>query len=298
MKKQIVLLIAILSILLASTSATADTETTNDTKVEVHVITDENLTAYINGEAGGDVNYYIDGIEVSEEFMALWAKINKLNKKIKDVGGTANMAWGYADNAYSYSNDNNQKIFLIRDELIAFENDYFVFKNNTNNTIGDHAQGLNNHANLLYQHAGVINNQGDQIDNQSVTLGQQGSMIDDLHNNNLGLQETVRAQSDQLEEMNSMLGLIKDTLIVLLIIGALIVLFYLLNRKYPFRKMAGKAKRSIKNLKRERQPDYVKSSKKAQTKKTLMYKIKHTHIKRNPERSPVKLFFSFLQIQK
>lgn len=296
--KKILSIILIILLSLTFTQTINAEETKKDTILGVHVITDENLTAYINGSAGGDVDYYIDGIEVSAEFMALWAKINKLDNEIDDVDGKANQAWGYANHAYSYSDDNNQKInennntlknhaytlsthynaindtynkiYILKDEVVSFENHYLKFEDKTNNT----------------------------LNNQSVTIGQQGSMINDLHDTNLGLQETVRAQSDQLEEMNSLLGLIKNTMIVLLIAAGLVVLLYLLNRRYPFGKIAGKAKKSIKNFKRERQPDYVKSSKKAQTKKTLMYKIKHTHIKRNPEKSPIKLFFSFLQIQK
>lgn len=296
--KKIIALFAVLLLTLTFSQNIQAEDTEHDTKININLITSENLTAYINGTADGNVQYYIDGIEVTEEFVALWAQLRKLNSRISSVRSSANKAWNYADQIYTYCDDNNQKIYILRDEIIAFQYDYIIFKNETNNTIGNHNRGLNQHAGLIDQHAGVINYQGQQIDIHTNILEEQDSTIANLNDANIELQETVRAQSRQIDQMNAFLNLIKNSIIILAIIGAIIVIIYLLNRKYPFAKSAEKVKRLLKNIKKQGLPDYIQRSKKAQTKKALIYKIKHTRISRNPEKSPIKLFFSFLQIQK
>jgi len=114
-----------------------------DTTITVVIASDGNIIGYINGTAiNGSVFYYIDGIEVIGEFADLWTKIS-------DVEDSAHSAYNFANSAYFLAwNTNNTlmlvkadvenniaKIYLLRDELIAFEDDYLVFKNAANKNI-------------------------------------------------------------------------------------------------------------------------------------------------------------------
>ena len=101
---------------------------------------DGDVTGYINGTAiNGSVSYYIDGVEVKGEFDDVWASISR-------VRGMAQDAYSFAGNAYLYAENNHNtivelsltvgnntnKIYMLRDELVAFENDYIIFKSDTN----------------------------------------------------------------------------------------------------------------------------------------------------------------------
>ena len=112
------------------------------TTIDIIVIGDDGVTGYINGTAiNGSVNYYIDGIEVKGEFDDVWASISRVRGMAQDAYSFAGNAYLYAENNHNAiveltltSENNTNKIYMLRDELVAFENDYLVFKNDTNTT--------------------------------------------------------------------------------------------------------------------------------------------------------------------
>jgi len=122
----------------------------DDTYIDIVLISENNVTGFINGTSvNGSVYYYIDGIEVKGEFNNIWDTIMSTRKIAVDARSSAGNAYFYADSAFrlardtnntvvslSYIVDNNTyKIFMLRDELVSFENDYIIFKDDTMNYI-------------------------------------------------------------------------------------------------------------------------------------------------------------------
>lgn len=82
--------------------------------------------------------FYLQGMDILQEINALWNAVRSANSK-------ANSAYSKAKDAYAIAKDNSGrislmeadiqnntvKIYLIKDELVAFENDYILFKNQT-----------------------------------------------------------------------------------------------------------------------------------------------------------------------
>ena len=264
----------IIVILLCLTSAvftaniSAKESLTDETKVEVYVVTKENLTAFIDGSAeNGDVTYYIDGIEVKSEFSSIWDFIQSLNSKVNSNYGLASQAYTIADNAYARTTENREnignmgntldqhaytlgihydaindtygKLYLLKDEVVAFEDHYFEFENNTNNT---------------------LNFQENRID-------------------------TLRAQ---LDDLNGFVALIKNSLIGLTIVAMGI---YLVNRKYPLKEVLQNKKPVLAKSKQQKIQEFTKIKS-----KSFRYKI--THIRINKDKSPLKFLFSFFVIKK
>ncbi len=263
--------IIIILLLLTSTIFTIAVnaeENGEGTKVEVYVLTDENLTAFFNGTStNGSVNYFIDGIEVQNEFLSIWNILSKLSNKISNNRGLANLAYSIADNAFGHANQNEErigqnrnmlsnhsytlafhydaindtynKLYLLKDEVISFENHYLAFENKTNNT---------------------LNSQKNQI-------------------------TSLKAEIDDL---NGFITLLTYIGIGLVILGAGI---YLLTRKFPIGNILKNKKPVISKSKQYKILDYTKKPK-----RTLRYII--THIRINKEKSPIRFLFSFFIIKK
>lgn len=268
MKRKLAIIISLLLIPTAL-GLNAQAEENGDTTIEVYVVTEENLTAYFDGEAGNDITYIIDGMEIKGEFTDIWGVIAQLKKDIKENFDMANFGYAIATNAqkqsdentdqinenietlgnhsytlavhYNAINDTYNKLYLLKDEVVAFEGHYFSFENKTNST---------------------LNSQEDQI-------------------------SALRAE---LDNVNGFIAAIKNVFI-----GLIIAVFglYLINRKYPFGEIIRNGKNSLRNGKQYKIVDYTKKTK---TKKGLWYKV--THIRRNKEKSPVRFLSSFLQINK
>ena len=155
-----------------------------DTEITVVVVGDGNVTGYINGTANnGSVYYYIDGIEVSGEFADVWDAIISAKEKASDAHDLASSAYCLANTAWVIAKDNEGRIaaietnlsnlevmiWMLRDEVIAFEEDYIVFKNGTranftmvnsridtaNDRIDDLYLLLNEKEEQLYQYAHI-----------------------------------------------------------------------------------------------------------------------------------------------
>jgi len=261
MKKKFVIILALslLSAVFAMPAEAADGETV----ITVYVVTDGNITASFDASAGGDINYWIEDVEVAGEFGRIWSAISSLDGSINNVQGSANYALGYAMSAYNYAQNNAEKLYehnqtlmlhygminettgnlyILTDEVIAFEGHYLAFENETNNTLGAYGADIGVH--------------GEEID----------------------------ALNAKVNDLNGIIMLIRNSLMGLVLIAGVL---YLTNRRYPFREI-------MKNGNKQRKPvEFVKQTK-ASKASTTTVKHKHLHIprfriKRNPDRSPLKL---------
>jgi len=141
MRKEILVILGFVVLVLALPQIKAE-DTTEDTTVDIIVIGEGNVTGYINcTSVNGSVSYYIDGIEVKGEFDKVWSSISRVRKTAQRAHSLAGSAYRYADNNHDdivelliISENNTNKIYILRDELVSFENEYIVFKNNTNTT--------------------------------------------------------------------------------------------------------------------------------------------------------------------
>jgi preprotein translocase subunit SecG len=113
------------------------------TTIDIVVISEDDITGYINATSvNGSVSYFIEGVEVKGEFSSVW-------NHISSNYGLAEKNYIYADKAYvlaKNTNDtvialsfvvenNTHKIYMLRDELVAFQNHYIDFRNYTIYTI-------------------------------------------------------------------------------------------------------------------------------------------------------------------
>jgi len=142
MRKKILVILGFAVLILALPQIKAEDTTVEDTTIDIIVISEGNVTGYINCTAiNGSVSYYIDGIEVKGEFDKVWSSISGVRKTAQRARSLAGSAYRYADNNHNdivelsiISENNTNKIYILRDELVSFENEYIVFKNNTNTT--------------------------------------------------------------------------------------------------------------------------------------------------------------------
>ena len=154
-----------------------------DTTIDIIVIGDDDVTGYINGTAiNGSVYYYIDGIEVKGEFGDVWHSISSTRGLAKDAHSFAGMAYSYADNAYQLAKNTNNtvveltfivenntyRIFMLRDELIAFEDDYLIFKEDTNKSFNTVEYKINQNSGLIK----VIENDIEHLETKDKQLEQ------------------------------------------------------------------------------------------------------------------------------
>ncbi|NIA03800.1 MAG: hypothetical protein GWP09_00435 [Nitrospiraceae bacterium] len=170
----------------------------NNTFSTIIITSDENITANVSvNSINGSAVIYVDGIP-------LQTTISNIYHSIHNVNGRAISAYRLANNAWIISTNNSKNIlllkedignntirlYLLRDELVAFENNYIQFKNRTEYDIG------------------FLNN---AINNNSVKILNLNSMIEENNRQNL---------------INMMLILI----IFVVIWYAIIIIFFALHR--------------------------------------------------------------------
>lgn len=290
----------------------------DDAGIQVIVITDGDVNASLDATAGGNVTFWIDGIEVKSEFEDIWTYINNidqhvavttldtnseltsLKKYIEDVEGTANGAWEYANNAfayagnaYSYADKNNDSIVYLFTWASNIEASYLENVTKFDGLIEKIQEDLDDHEKRIV----LLELDLNKLQEKIALLE---SETEDLDNRLNDLNETVALQDETINSLKSDLNGLKNGLMgigaVILIVAIAVVLLFLINRKYPLGYIIRNGKEVIVNGK-QKITGYVKRADKSKT-KAFWSKVKHTKIKRNPDRSPVKLFFSFLQIQK
>jgi hypothetical protein len=238
-----------------------------DSNVKVFLVTDENITAEINGSAGGNISYFIDGIEVKGEFENLWEALaefsdvwSEINSVKKNLDGTKDVLTAAAETAYDNKKklEEHDQVLLIHynaindtiNELIAFEDDYAKFVNFTNTTLGEHDK-------LILIHASEIQD----------------------------LKQKYQAQQDQIDQLkkdfDEKLMAMRNTLIGLFILGFGL---YLINHKYP---LVGIIKRRGRNISDAVSSKFGSHTRKVKSKK--LHSSKLSRIRINPDRSPYKV---------
>ena len=125
----------IFSFLLSQTALADDT-------ITVEIYSDADITGWVNATANGSIVFYIQGIDILNEIDSLWSAVKSARSKASSAYSKANKAYILAkSNSGKISlmeadiQNNTAKIYILRDELVSFENDYIKFKNCTLNNI-------------------------------------------------------------------------------------------------------------------------------------------------------------------
>lgn len=147
-----------------SAQANGDTTQTNgDTIITINVVSDGNVTASFNATASGTVTYWLDGIEVFGEFTNLWNAITGTGNEINEIKNGISSNHLLATGAYVLAlqnedelnehgqtllihydaiNETYSKLYILRDEVVAFEAHYLDFENETNSTLGVYGENI------------------------------------------------------------------------------------------------------------------------------------------------------------
>ena len=98
--------------------------------VDIALVTDDNIVANITGivNDNGTITVYVDGIEIKGEISKLWSSIEKVDRSAKNANWKANNNRKYILLLQKDIENNTQRIYLIKKEIIAFEEDYFKVK--------------------------------------------------------------------------------------------------------------------------------------------------------------------------
>jgi len=106
------------------------------TYTDIVIVSDQDIIANITANANDTAIIYIDGIPIE-------SKIKDLQKQINSVNSLAVSTWQLSNDAWLLALRNNQslmvlrdnvdnntmKLYILRGELISFENEYLNFKN-------------------------------------------------------------------------------------------------------------------------------------------------------------------------
>lgn len=253
-----------------------------DAELDVYVEADGNVNASFDATAGGDVNYWIDGIEVKGEFISIWEAmgefdtvwdfINHLNEQLGQTDAKADEAYeladnafGYAASAYSYAQNNDQRIkenatilTVLFNEVVLFEEDYSDFKNET-------------HLNFT--------SVKDTLDDHEVRISNLESKVGTLEGQVVVLEGSI-------DELKATLGNLGKIGIVGLIAGGL----FLTNRRYPFKDVVKNGKGIF------GRHGTGSSAQKVKSKANMKSARKASKLKVNHKRSPMKLFMKSIKL--
>jgi len=231
--------------------------------------------------------------EMQIDLDKLGDQIIALNKNINNAQDSADSAYGLAADAYFKSLDNKElldehdqtlivqydkltdtveKLWILRDEVVAFEGHYFDFVNETNNTLGTYGDSIQFHE--------------DDIDN--------------LYNKYMSL----KSNYNDLVFVFTVLGL--GGLL------ALICGVYIIRKRRSSKHALKDSKGSFRNSKKQPSlVAFMPAPKKVKNHYSLIYKMMHIrirrkpkisavkakhrtlHIRRNPKKSPLRFMFSF-----
>jgi len=113
-----------------------------DDTITVEIYSNGDITGWINATANGSTVFYIQGIDILGEIDSLWSAVKSAKSKAGSAYSKASKAYILAkSNSGKISlmeadiQNNTAKIYILRDELVSFENDYIKFKNCTLNNI-------------------------------------------------------------------------------------------------------------------------------------------------------------------
>ena len=244
----------------------AEEETTTDEFgdipiIQLFIVTDGDFITIGDDDILGELQ---DGID------NLGGQILVLNKNINNAQESADSAYGLAADAYIKSlnnkgmldehgqtlviqydklNDTVKKMWILRDEVVAFEAHYIDFVNDTNNTLGTYGDSIQFH----------------------------DSDIDNLYNKYMSL----RSNYNDLIFVFALIGL--GGLL------ALVCGVYVISKRRSLKRALRNSKGSFKNSRRQPSlVDFIPQPKKVKSRASLRYKMMHIHIRRKPKISAVK----------
>jgi hypothetical protein len=270
--KKIGLILCIIMFTMAFiTPIQAEEETTGELEdvpvVQLFIVTDGDFITIGDSDRLGEMEA---GIEY------LGTNIQVLNEKLNTAQASADNAYGLAASAYGTSlvnkdqiDENSQtlvlhydkltdtvdKLWILRDEVVAFEGHYFKYVNETDNTL------------LMY---------GDSIQ---------------LHGDSLLLQEDdINDLRAKYNNLSGIIALVRNTLIGLgIVVGGL----FLFNRRYPFAQIRRNGKEKFRENGQQHSIVDFNPEAKPVKKGKMQFLRKGFHIRRNPENSPLRFMFSF-----
>ena len=240
----------------------------DDTNMSVYIETSGDVNASFNATAGGNVTYWIDGIEVRGEFENIWDAIAYYRRELSDTIETANYAYFIATSNsirlqkdeekleehnqtllihYALINDTIANLLILRDEVIGFENEYFNYVNKTDATLETYKENLEVH------------------------------------------EEEIASLKRKVAELTSTIIFI-EIILILSLVSAIIL--YLINRRYPLKQLfriRGNSYRQYKLVDFLGEADYNRS---------VLGTISRIRIRRKTEESPSKMLFHFSSIIK
>jgi len=244
--------------------------------IQLFIVTDGDFITIGDDDVIGQIQDDLENLGIE-----LYSEIYSLNKKVDDAQDTADFAKAQSHNAYLKTNSNQalidenaktlvvqydqltdtiDKLWVLRDEVVAFEAHYLNFTTNTNSKLNSHFE--------------------------SIELNQEEL---NMHNNDI---------NTLYKKYNHLKGNWDLLLFVLFLIGAGFLGFgvYKLSKKHYAKKKT--------NVRSNKQPTLVnylpqtKVNKKAKKGKAHI-RVRKTgsrrsfHLKRNPERNPIRFMFSF-----
>jgi hypothetical protein len=236
----------------------------------VVVVTDGNVNASFDATAGGDVNYWIDGIEVKGEFNNIWEAIDSVKEEAEGASKTAMVA-------YLYANDNFQRLLIVKDDVSVL-----------NESLADNASKIQqNEDDILYVYYRTESN-----NNSIVTLFTEMGAFE---------QEYLAFKQKSMDELASVTADLEDFkslvshAVIITGLGLVVVGLFFANRRYPFKEVVKNGKNIFKNGKQQKIIDVSKKVKKSKaSNNSIGYKM--THIRRNKEKSPLKYLMSFFHL--
>jgi len=247
----------------------------SDTEMTVIVITDGNVNASFDAEAGGDVNYWIDGIEVKGEFNNIWDAIDNVKTEAESASNSALVA-------YLYANSNFYKLLVVEDDVSVL-----------NDSLADNASKIKqNEDDILYVYYKTVSN-NDSICTLFSEMGAFEQEYLAFKQESLDQIAALNADFEEFKALVTNVGIITG-------MGLVVVGLFFMNRRYPFKDVVKNGKKMFKDDKKRKTIDASGKAKKAKAKKassrTIGYKI--FHIRRNKEKSPLKYLMTFFHLSK
>ena len=124
MKKWILITIFVLTLTINTTLAD-----NNTSYIDIALVADGDIIANLTGIVNnGTMTVYVNGIEIQGELSKLWTNIEKVSKTAKNAYSKASKNYKYIISLQKDVQDNTERIYIIRNEIVAFEEDYFKVK--------------------------------------------------------------------------------------------------------------------------------------------------------------------------
>ena len=269
-RTSIITLNLVLLLIISAVSVQSGEETTLD----IVVITEEDIDAYFNATAGGNVSIWIDGVEVKGEFISIWDFLNIINGDVSDLKDDLEYAKVITTRNSLNINKNNDKINNAFDNISSNYNrtlnNLFLIADNYDFILENFNRTVANNNSVFTLNRWAINMEGDY-------LKYKGESTEKISN--------LQAEIDGLYRN---LGYILAAVVIIILVACG---FFLFNKKYHFGEILRNGKNLRKNGKHHGIIDFAHKSQRSKKAKSYSLSYKLRHIRKDPQKSIVKLFF-------